>query len=512
MKHIVMKVPVMTRFAPLFLSLGCATGAQKGASSTPESPDTGLATAPASDQAADTGDDSDASADDAYGCDIETPLPRRLRRLSHREYAHTMADLFAVELDPRTDLAADTTVNGFDNDAETLRVSSLLADQYRTLAETVSMDADLSPWLTCDLQTDGFDCAESVLPSIARSVWRRPFHAAEEGAWLDLMHTLAADDGAEAGLRWTLAALLQSPHFLYRSELGTPDEHGTYTLDGWERATALSYHFWGTTPDEALLDAAEAGGLDDAAGMSAEMARLIEDPRFADQVAELADTWLHLHHLETVSRVDLTEADRTQMLDDVHTLIREAVRADATIDDLFKDGGILLEPALLTAHGVPEGSGPVQRGVMVRELLLCQPLPPPPSGVDTSAPDFDPDLSTRERFSQHSDDPLCASCHTLIDPLGFAFEHYDHLGRWRDTDHGHPIDASGNLDGVPFDGATELAAVLADDPRVTTCFVKTARRWGSGATSCADSVENVGVTQPLVDWATRPAFVLRAEE
>ena len=360
--------------------------------------------------------------------------------------------------------------------------------------------------------TDGLACAETVLPALARSTWRRPLTDIELTVSLDLLETLAADEGAETGLRWTLVALLQSPHFLYRSELGTPSADGPYTLTAWERASALSYHLLGTTPDESLLDAAASGALEDADGMAAMVVQLTEDPRFAEHVADLAETWLHLHHLETVSRVDLSDTDRAHMLEAVHNRVRDAVLSGATVDDLFEDGGILLEPALLTAHGVPEGSGPVQRGVMVRELLLCQPLPPPPSGVDTSAPDYDPDQSTRERFSQHSDDPLCSSCHNLIDPLGFAFEHYDQLGRWRDTDNGHTIDATGELDGVPFDGASELAAVLADDPRVATCFVETARRWGSGAPSCADSVDDVGLGEPLIAWATRPAFTIRRAE
>ncbi len=502
----------MKRFMFALLSFGCATTPRPEPSGSSSATDTGhsvdLEAAPASD----TGTPRDAPSDAVDDCDTDTPLPRRLRRLSHREYVHTMADLFDVVLDPRADLAADPTVDGFDNDADALRVSSLLADQYRTLAETVAMEADLSPWQTCSLEADGFSCAASMLPVIARTVWRRPLTESEQTNWTDLISTLAADEDAETGLRWTLAGLLQSPHFLYRSELGLPNDTGGYALTSWERATALSYHFLGTTPDDALLDAAEAGLLDDASGMSQVAAQLAEDPRFADHVADLVDTWLHLHPLESVSRVDLTERDRTQMLEDIHRLIRDAVQSGTTVDDLLTERNLLQEPALLTAHGVPEGSGPVQRGVMVRELLLCQPLPPPPSGVDTSAPDFDPTLSTRERFRQHSEDPLCASCHTLIDPLGFAFEHYDQLGRWRDTDNGHTVDTTGNLDGVPFDGVTELAEVLADDPRVATCFVQTARRWASGASTCSDSVEDIGLGQPLVDWATRPAFVSRRGE
>jgi len=498
------------RYAPVALFVvGCA-GQPKSSTSPASMPqDTGTSTPPDTE---DTATPTEDTAPEATSCDTETPLPRRLRRLSHREYAHTLDDLFGVDIDPRADLAADPTVDGFDNDAETLRVSSLLADQYRSLSETVALEADLSPWLSCDLDTDGLACAEAVLPGLARSVWRRPLTEAEHATLTTLLSTLAAGEGAETGLRWTLATLLQSPHFLYRSELGVASSDGTYTLSSWERATALSYHLLGTTPDESLLDTAASGRLDDATGMTQAVDQLSEDPRFANQIADLSETWLHLHHLDSVSRVDLTDADREHMLDAVHTRIRDAVTSGASVDDLFDDGGLLLEPAVLTAHGVPDGSGPVQRGVMVRELLLCEDLPPPPSGVDTSAPDVDPTKSTRERFSQHSEDPLCASCHTLIDPLGFAFEHYDQLGRWRETDNGHTIDATGDLDGVPFEGAVGLAGALVDDPRLATCFVQTARRWVAGTHICADSVDDVGVAEPLISWVSRPAFVERLAE
>ena len=435
-------------------------------------------------------------------CPAPTPLPRRLRRLSHREYRHTLHDLFGVT--PSTPLTADPTVDGFDNDADALRVSALLADQYRVIAEQVAFEADLSPWLTCDLHTDG--CAEATLPALARSVWRRPLSSTELDDYALLLDTLTADSSREDGLRWTLATLLQSPHFLYRTELGTPQPDGTHTLTAWERASALSYTLLGTTPDEALLDAAADGLLDTDAGLTDHITLLLEDPRSAEHLADLTEAWLHLGLLDTVSRVGLDDTGRAEMRAD----FRARVTASTTVSDLFTDGGILLEPALLTAHGVPEGTGPVQRGVMVRELLLCEPLPPPPSGVDTSAPDVDPTQSTRDRFEQHSADPLCATCHQHIDPLGFAFEHYDQLGAWRATDQGHPIDTTGHLDGHPIDGATELAAALAHDPRVATCFLQTARRWLDGTPGCTDSIQDTRLTTPFIELVNRGVLTTRA--
>jgi len=481
------------------LVLGVVACAERGAPK-PASQDAAQDTATdMSDDVADTGSEEgdEGEVDDD---DCEAPSPRRLRRLSHLEYRHSLQDLFDVDIDDHGSLASDPSVDGFDNDAEALVVGTLLADQYRNLAESVALSADLSPWTTCDLSADS--CRLDTIDALGRSLWRRPLSAAELSTLDELAVALALDETAEAGLRWTLVAMLQSPHFLYRAELGVEDASGTYLLDDWERATVLSYQLWGTTPDEALLDAADSGALSTEAGLQAELERMLEDPRAAEQLADLVEAWLHLDLLDTVSRVDLTDTERAQMRAELRSQVIDQM--DGTTDSLLADG-LMLSPALLTAHGVPEGSGPVQRGVMVRELLLCEHLPPPPSGIDTSAPEVDPTQTTREQVNQHAEDPTCAGCHDRIDPLGFAFEHYDQLGQWRDTDRGLTIDDSGNLDGLTFSGADGLTEALRSDPRVATCFVQTARRWLSGAPACADEVAEAALTAPLTElsWERR---------
>jgi len=435
--------------------------------------------------------------DDIESCP-PAPLPRRLRRLSHREYRHAMADLFDVDVAMYGSLAADPTVDGFDNDAEALRVGALLADQYRSLAEAVALSADLSPWRDCSLEDP--DCLDATISALARSVWRRPLNAEEHDELTTLAVELTLGGTREHGLRWMLAALLQSPHFLYRSEVGIEDSDGIYILDDWEKATALSFQIWGTTPDEALLDAAATGRLRTDDGLAQELERMLEDPRVDAHLTDLVEAWLHLGQLDTVSRIDLTQEARA----DLRAGIRERVQAmtDGTPSDLLR-AGLLVDPALLTTHGVPEGSGPVQRGVMVRELLLCEPLPPPPSGIDTSAPEVDPSQTTRQQVDQHASDPACAACHEHIDPLGFAFEHYDQLGHWRDHDHGLPIDDSGHLDGTPFEGAQGLALLLASDPRLGTCYLQTARRWLRGRPTCTETTPELPLQAPLreLDWS-----------
>ena len=136
---------------------------------------------------------------------------------------------------------------------------------------------------------------------------------------------------------------------------------------------------------------------------------------------------------------------------------------------------------------------------MVRERLLCEPLAPPPSDIDASPPETDASSSTREHYEEHSTDPQCASCHNLIDPLGFAFEHHDQLGQWRAMDGVHEVDATGSLDGVDVDGPEQLTAALLDDARLYECFDQSWRRWASGAETCGSGSGSGSLTAPLLD-------------
>jgi hypothetical protein len=138
--------------------------------------------------------------------------------------------------------------------------------------------------------------------------------------------------------------------------------------------------------------------------------------------------------------------------------------------------GLLTQASVLALTGKRDQSSPVQRGKFVRERLLCESLPEPPPDVDTTPPTVDPNATTRERFDQHSSDPTCAACHSLIDPIGFGLEHYDGIGRWRAMDGGVPVDASGEIVGMDdgtFDGAIELSKKLAGSEQVRACFVDT---------------------------------------
>ena len=468
----------------------------------------------------------------------DTPLPRRLRRLDHSEYQRTIEDLLGITTDHAETLAPDVAVDGFPNDVDALLVSGLLADQYRAAAEEMSSVADISGMLAC-VPEDGAvtQCAAQTINDLDMRTFRRPLAADELTVYLDLWAEVALDDGFFEGIRWVLAGMLQSPHFLYRSELGASAGGEAYVLTDWEVASALSYLIWGTMPDDELFAAAAAGELSTADQIEAQADRLLADDRALETAADFVEIWLHLDRLATVSREGLTwelqEAMREQTRETVKALAAEGAPVSALVAgnqshipemltshygieesgwvslDGERYGGLLTHGSLLTVFALADGSSPVHRGVAVRERMLCEHLPPPPANLDTSPPATDADGTTREKYAVHSSLPECASCHEMIDPIGFGFEHYDHLGRYRTEEVGQPVDASGNVDGRSFDGVADLAELLVDEPRFRACFVETWRRWGQGTESCADDVGDVGILDPLRELTTRTSFTQR---
>jgi hypothetical protein len=467
-----------------------------------------------------TGDTAD---DDGVPADCADVLPaRRLRRLTHVEYDRTIRDLVGLDLSLAAGFAPDNVVDDYSNDADALLVSGLLADQYRAAAETVAeaMLADLATHLPCDA-SEGTACVEEFVAQFGRRAFRRPVEADELARYTAMHAEMATDDGFEEALRWTIAAMLQSPAFLYRAELGVEQADGTYLLTSHELATALSYLVVGTMPD-ALLDVdADADVLHDEEVLLGHAARLLEREDAVMPVRTFVDAWLRTGLLELATRdpelfPEATAEIRAAMRGETSRLVDETWRGGTLRDLLLADhtfvtdelatyygiaptgepdadgyrrtdlvdryGGILTHGSVLLTHSLPQSSSPIHRGLVVRERLLCNDLPPPPPGVVNEAPVIEPGVSTRERYQMHSADPSCAACHDLLDPIGFGFEHYDAIGRWRAEDDGVAVDASGMIHGdgdpIAFDGTAELAALLAEHPAVHACY---AHQWSTFA-------------------------------
>lgn len=377
----------------------------------------------------------------------------------------------------------------------------------------------------CDLThpDDGAACAHQVVDALAPRAWRRPLEASESERLHDLVD-LALDQGdaPEVGLELAIRAMLLSPKFLFHVERDDAHAPGEVRpLSDHELATRLAAFLWSSIPDDALRACADAGDLtaasptDEACALDAQVARMLDDPRADALVDDFVPQWLGLRALSDVYRdpathpgfdpalVDdmaeeplrlaatLREEARpwVGMLDAGFTWVTPELAAHYGLDHPTGTGwarvelpdaqrsGVLRQGAFATATGQPTRTSPVKRGQWLLLRMLCDPVDEPPPTI----PPLDEDaaaMDVRETLEAHAADPVCASCHDILDPLGLAFEHYDATGAWRDEAGGSAVDASGVLpDGRGFDDADGLIAHLTDDPAVATCMAQHLATW-----------------------------------
>lgn len=446
------------------------------------------------------------------------PAPAALPRLTHDQYRNSLRDVLGIEI-PAVELEADTNPYLFFNiggASTTLSERGVIQydDAAHAIANAIFADAATRDGLvgcdpTASLETS---CVESFIERFGRRLFRRSLDETTRTRWTTVAQNLG-DGDAWRGLRYAVAGMLQSPLFLYRAEVGVPAGEER-RLDGFELASKLSYLLWNTTPDDALLDAAEAGELDTDAGLYEQALRLLEDERSQRATQEFFAQYLDLGRLDQVELDPVTYPLYTStiaqsMRTEVELLVHDIVfRRDADVRELLysrqsfvndelatlygvdapgatavtfvpvelppERAGVLTTGAFLAANAHPTETSPTLRGKYIRERILCQTVMPPPDDVNTDLP---PDsmgrpATLRERLEQHRLNPQCSGCHAFIDPPGFLFEHFDSLGAWRDREPGGEIDSSGGLDGTPLAGATDLAALLQDSERVPYCMVK----------------------------------------
>jgi hypothetical protein len=456
------------------------------------------------------------------------PAPAALRKLTVEQYENSVHDLLGpdVELPSSLQLEADVAQNGFYAvGASNATISPAAAEKleqaaYALAAQALS-SAHRAGFVPCaPSATSDSACAQKFLKDFGRRAFRRPLEAAELTRYAKI-----ADDSAKAlgdfyqGLEFAVAAVLQSPNFLFRVELGEPDPSDARRLryTSYELATRLSYALWNTTPDAALLAAAESGELGADLGKHAE--RLLTDPRAARALDNFHSERLGLLELDAINKDssvgDLRPELRSAMRDDVLRSFAEVSgkpgsdylnvfdsrvayvnkplaelygqRSDASaltrveLPASAERLGFLGKPAFLALTAHNSQTSPTLRGKYIRERLLCQAIPAPPANVVPVLAEPDPNAPTmRERLKQHANDPACAGCHTLMDPLGLSLEHFDAIGRYRKDDKGHALDTRGDFDGTAFDGAVELSQLLKDDPRTAECVVRQVFRYALG--------------------------------
>ncbi|MBV1859649.1 MAG: DUF1592 domain-containing protein [Nannocystaceae bacterium] len=490
--------------------------------------------------------DDDVDPDDPASLCMDAEVgPTSLRRLTAAQYDHTIRDLLGLDGGYTADFSPDERIGAFKSNGNAA-VVELQVEQYMTAAEAVALDAtnDLAQLLPCDA-AEGDACAEVFLADFAMQAYRRPLEPGELDRVLSVY--LSGKDAAEGdvqnGLRVAIAAVLQSPFFLYHVEFGEPQGAGDLVaLEGYELASRLSYFLWDSMPDEALFDAAGAGALADADGVREQVDRMLSSPKARDTIASFHQQWLGVDELEHAEKdpemfpgYDSTLAD--SMKEDVASFaewvmaegdgrLSTLLTANITLTDdprlhavygitppagrapgepiELPEGeraGLLTMPAVMAEHAHPDQTSPIHRGVMLRQDFFCQQLPPPPADVDNVPPSPSPDATTRERFAQHTSDPACSGCHVQIDPLGFGLESYDSIGAFRTEEtNGLPIDNAGEIvlsdvDG-PFVGGPELAALLAQSEFVGTCFSRQWFRYALGRVeSDADSCAVEGISK-----------------
>lgn len=453
-------------------------------------------------------------------CVSPSPGGAPLRRLSNAEYRNSVTDLFAgvdgidaLVGEATRDFPPESESLGFRNNAEFLTVQPLVAQKYMDAAEEIAARVAIDDaWLPCSPEDVGDSaCAQTVIETLGSRVYRRPLTNTEATRYQTMFDTALADYDFQMGVEWVVFAMLQSPNFLHRVEFGQPSSEAVTRPTPLEMATRLSYLFWQSTPDERLIQAAEANELDTASGVETLAREMLADAR-SDRLFQYFAEWLDLDELDAFNRDPEVFEDLPAELPDwfeteTHRFVANLLsRSDGNLTELytarytFVNSGLaehygltapdgsgfvkvdapgrsgVLTQAMLWSHDKPYRTSIVRRGLKIRTDLLCQNVPAPPNDVplDLDAPDAQG--SQRERLEQHRTNATCAGCHDRLDPIGVALDNFDAVGRARSTDEsGAPIVTESELSGTDVDGpiadARELGARLAQSEEARDCYL-----------------------------------------
>ena len=356
---------------------------------------------------------------------------------------------------------------------------------------------------------DEESCVRRILTTLMRRAYRREVTESDFKSPLEFYRRGQSGDGFEAGIEMALSSILVSPEFLFRVERDPAEisPNTAYQISDLELASRLSFFLWSSIPDDELLDIAIRGELSRPEVMGRQVRRMLDDRRSHALLSNFAAQWLHLRNLESITpdmRLFPSFDDnlRQAMRRETELLLESVIKEDRSVLDLLasdytflnerlakhyriphvygswfrkvmlednsRRGGLLRHGSILTVTSYNTRTSPVIRGHWVLENLLGVPPPPPPAIVPTLVEKtIDGSLSMRDRLMEHRANPSCAGCHNLMDPLGFSLENYDAVGRWRKSEGGQPIDATGNFPGgAEFDGVSGLEKALLDRPEL----------------------------------------------
>ena len=477
------------------------------------------------------------------------PVPRTpLRRLTRFEYQNAVRDLLNVDPSPAVELPADEITNSFDNNSAVLTVSALHAEKYVLVSEELAKQAvkDLNALVGCDVAAQGeTTCARAFAKKLGRRAFRRPTTEADEQSLMTAFEAGHTGGSYAEGIEVMLRAALQSPDFLYRLETTSAADGTTQQvpLDAYEIATRLSFLIWSSIPDDALLDAAASGGLDSKAKVAEKARKMLAEPRARAAVSSFFEQWTGSRRLAVTTKSTTAFPDFTLELG-----AAMAAELPAFVDHVLWSGdrslktlltapvafvsaplaavygvstpagsatalqrvdlpatqdrsGILTQAGFLSVQAHPDQTSPVLRGKFVRSMLLCQPPSPPPPDIDVTIPDVTEAATARERLSGHlAAGASCSGCHILMDPIGLAFEHFDAMGRYRETEAGAALDVSGEITAATdpslsgsFVGVRAMAEKLAGSSQVRACMATQWFRYAAGRSEAEADECSLGV-------------------
>ena len=471
------------------------------------------------------------------------PAPGGLRRLLSRQYVSSVRVLLGEAGAQAATPPTDGSLHGFDSIAAAeLSLPPSAVATYEASARAIGQaaiadQATLNGILPCTPAGPAdAACHRQFVTSFGRVAWRRGLEQPEVDRITGIAQAAStAYADFNLGVAYAIAALLQSPNFLYMVELGEPaqDLPEMRRLTKGELAARMSFFLLGQTPDAALLDFVDQNELDELA-IRKLAEQLVARPEAREELSAFYGEILRIRDLADLAKnqelfpqfnTDLGQAMKEETLRIIDEVvwtqdmdIRELLTADFTFvnqdlaalygvappagDDFVKvtlpesqmRSGILSTSAFLSRFAHPDQTSPTRRGLFVRNTVLCEVIEPPPPGVSTTLPGATSDMTLKEQLQQHMKDPSCNGCHRLMDPIGFALENYNAIGAFRTKDNELPIDSTAtDVEGIgSFASARELGELLREDPRVSLCVIKNLLRSSLGHLETPGEKSSIG--------------------
>jgi len=454
-----------------------------------------------------------------------------VRRITESQYRNTIADIFGAEIEINARFEPEKREGGLlAIGSSLLSLTSSGFEQYFALASTISTqvlnEENRSKYVECqpkNAKSVDNSCAKQFVTHYGELLFRRPLTEAEMQARIKTaaMGALQGND-FYLGLHMALTSFLVAPEFIFRIEVAEsdPTNSGEMRLNGFTKATRMSFLFWDTTPDTELLDAAKNGDIHSEAGLIKQLDRLASSPRFKNGASAFLADVLQLDGFanlikdpEIYPKFNQTVSDsaREQMLMTAIDLLidkRGDYRDLFTSNDTFMNrplaaiynvpyvsseewaaysfpdsserSGILTQVGFLSLFAHPGTSSPTRRGIKIHEIFMCEPTPDPPADVDFSKVKDSMSGTVRGRLLDHMQNTGCTACHQRSDPPGLALEHFDGLGQLRKYENGTLIDVTADLNGIRLEGAKGLGKFLHGDPRIPACLVRNVYAYGVG--------------------------------